>query len=206
MSLCALWARSSRAASPPRVRLAGQVAQRSALGIGSSADDLRTGWYPNQPALAPASVSASDFGQLFQTQLDGSMYAQPLLANGALLVATETNHLYTLDPMNGAAIANRQLEGPWNAADLGCRDLVPEDGHHRDAGHRHPRPGNVTAYFITKSYPSGHLRARGGLDARGGHPHARRADRLPGADPGDGRQPAERRLQRHATSSSAPGS
>src|SRR5215813_3144940 len=74
----------------------------AALGIGSAADDLRTGWYPTQPRLSPASVSAPDFGQLFTpVSLDGQIYAQPLLANGVVLVVTETNHIYTLDPVNG---------------------------------------------------------------------------------------------------------
>jgi MYXO-CTERM domain-containing protein len=134
------------------------VPQRQArvgLGIGSSADDLRTGWYSNQPALAPASVSAPDFGQLFATQLDGQIYAQPLLANGVLLVATETNNIYTLDPLTGAVLYHRQLEPAWNASDLGCPDLAPKVGITGtpviDAGD----PGNVTAYFVTKSYQSG---------------------------------------------------
>ena len=133
--------------------LAGQVAQQqSALGIGSSADDLRTGWYPDQAALSPASVSASNFGQLFQVNVDGSVYAQPLLANGALLVATENNHVYALDPTNGAAIANRQLEGPWNPADVGCGDLVPSIGI---TGTPVVDPTTHTAYFTTKTYAAG---------------------------------------------------
>ena len=32
-----------------------------------SYDTLRTGWDQNEPGLAPSSVSASDFGQLFST-------------------------------------------------------------------------------------------------------------------------------------------
>ncbi|MGZ6071331.1 MAG: choice-of-anchor D domain-containing protein, partial [Myxococcaceae bacterium] len=131
------------------------ASSRSALGIGSSADDLRTGWYPNQPALAPASVSAPDFGQLFETQLDGQIYAQPLLANGVLLVVTETNNTYTLDPVTGAVLHQRALEVPWNASDLGCPDLVPQVGVTGTPVIDIRDPANVTAYFVTKSYQTG---------------------------------------------------
>ena len=44
-----------------------------------SVDTLRTGWDQNEPALGPSAVSAADFGQLFATQLDGQVYAQPIV-------------------------------------------------------------------------------------------------------------------------------
>ena len=128
---------------------------KAALGIGSSADDLRTGWYPTQPNLAPASVSAPDFGQLFQTPLDGQIYAQPLLANGALLVVTETNHIYTLDPVTGGILYQRTLESPWNASELGCPDLTPTLGITGTPVIDPSDPSHVTAYFVTKGYQSG---------------------------------------------------
>ena len=127
----------------------------AALGIGSSADDLRTGWYPSQPALGPASVGAPDWGQLFVTAVDGQIYAQPLLANGVILVVTETNHIYTLDPNSGAILFQRALEVPWNAADLGCPDLAPKVGITGTPVVDTRDPNNVTAYFVTKSYASG---------------------------------------------------
>ena len=130
--------------------------RQAALGIGSSADDLRTGWYSNQPALQPASVSAPDFGPLFPpTQLDGQIYAQPLLANGVIFVATETNHIYTLDPVSGTILYQRALEVPWNAADIGCGDLAPTVGITGTPVIDTRDPSNVTAYFATKSYASG---------------------------------------------------
>jgi len=129
------------------------VGQRSAaLGIGSSADDLRTGWYPNQPALHPAEVSGPAFQQLFDVALDGQIYAQPLLFPGGLLVATENNHVYVLDPATGATLQDRTLEPPWHAADLGCGDLVPNVGI---TGTPVIDPASGTAYLTTKTYASG---------------------------------------------------
>ena len=124
----------------------------AALGIGASADDLRTGWYPNQPALHPVEVSSPSFQQLFDVALDGQIYAQPLLFPGGLLIATENNHVYVLDPGTGAAIADRPLEPPWHAADLGCGDLVPNVGI---TGTPVIDPSTNTAYLTTKTYASG---------------------------------------------------
>ena len=123
-----------------------------ALGIGSSADDLRSGWYPNQPALHPAEVSSPSFQQLFDVTLDGQIYAQPLLFTGGLLIATENNHVYVLDPGTGATIVERVLEPPWQAADLGCGDLVPNVGI---TGTPVVDPSTNTAYLTTKTYASG---------------------------------------------------
>ncbi len=124
----------------------------ASLGIGSSSDDLRTGWYPNQPALNPNQVSGSGFAQLFDVALDGQIYAQPLVFPGGLLVATENNHVYVLDPVTGAALAERALETPWRAADLGCGDLVPNVGI---TGTPVIDPTTSTAYLITKTYAAG---------------------------------------------------
>jgi hypothetical protein len=46
-------------------------------------------------------------GQAFSTQLDGQIYAQPLSVGGTLIVTTETDHVYGLDPeaLRGAHIS-----------------------------------------------------------------------------------------------------
>jgi len=124
----------------------------AALGIGASADDLRTGWYPNQPALHPTDVSGPGFQELFDVPLDGQIYAQPLVFAGGLLVVTENNHVYVLDPVTGASLADRALEPPWHAADLGCGDLVPNVGI---TGTPVIDPSTNTAYLTTKTYASG---------------------------------------------------
>src|SRR5262249_61828849 len=95
---------------------------RSGADVGASADDLRTGWYPNQRALHPVEVSSSSFQRLFDVALDGQIYAQPIAFPGGLLIATENNHVYVLDQATGAPIADRALEPPWHAADLASGD------------------------------------------------------------------------------------
>jgi outer membrane protein assembly factor BamB len=117
-----------------------------------SADQGRSGFYPNQPALDPATVGSPYFGQLFDATVDGQIYAQPLYAGGVLFVATETNNLYGLDPATGAALWTRQLGTPFLASDLNCGDLTPSIGVtgtpaiDEDAG---------TAYLLSKTYANG---------------------------------------------------
>src|SRR5437016_13542784 len=92
------------------------VSQVLAEGITNSGDDLRDGWYPEQSSLTPQLVSGGTFGQLWSTTVDGQVYAQPLLANGNLLIATENNKVYALDPATGAMRwpAPLNLGTPWN--------------------------------------------------------------------------------------------
>src|SRR5262249_46127521 len=65
---------------------------------------------------------------------------------------TENNHVYVLDPATGATLADRALEAPWRAADLGCGDLVPNVGI---TGTPVIDPSSSTAYLTTKTYASG---------------------------------------------------
>ncbi len=99
-------------------------------GITNSGDDLRTGWYPNEPSITPQLVSGGTFGQLWSAPVEGEVYAQPLLDDGTLLVATEKNKVYGLDPTTGAPRWSQPLNlgTPWNPNDIGCADLTPAIG------------------------------------------------------------------------------
>jgi hypothetical protein len=129
-----------------------------AAGVTNSADDLRTGWYPDQRALSPEVVSGGDFGQLWSTPVTGQVYAQPLLANGTLLIGTEANHVYGLDPATGAVRWGKPLgtperpEPPWNPADLACGDLTPAIGVTATPV---VDQATNTAYLTSKTYVSG---------------------------------------------------
>jgi hypothetical protein len=121
--------------------------------VTNAADALRTGWYGDEDTLSPALVGSQSFGRLFSTAVDGQVYAQPLVANGTLLVVTETNHLYALDAVSGAVAASRALPGtPFNPADVSCSDLLPSVGVTGT-----PVIDSVakTAYFLAKSYANG---------------------------------------------------
>jgi Abnormal spindle-like microcephaly-assoc'd, ASPM-SPD-2-Hydin/PQQ-like domain len=125
-------------------------------GITNSGDDLRTGWYPNESSISPQLVSGGTFGQLWSTPVSGQVYAQPLLANGALLVATENNELYSLDPATGMQNWSTLLGTPWNASDIGCEDLAPTIGV---TGTPVIDSTTNTTYLTHKTYVSGHAGA-----------------------------------------------
>ncbi|MDO8210900.1 choice-of-anchor D domain-containing protein [Conexibacter sp. CPCC 206217] len=119
----------------------------------NAADALRTGWYPNQPGLAPATVSSSQFGRLFKVPVDGQVYAQPLVFQNTLLIATEDNNVYGLDPATGAQRWTPRNYGvPFNADDVGCADLSPHVGI---TGTPTIDPDTGRAYFTAKSYDGG---------------------------------------------------
>jgi hypothetical protein len=125
-----------------------------ASGVTNSADDLRDGWYPDEPTLTPQLLSGGTFGQLWSTNVEGQVYAQPLLANGTLLVATENDKVYGLDPATGAMRwpAPLSLGTPWKAADIGCADLTPNIGVTATPV---IDPASNIAYMTHKTYASG---------------------------------------------------
>ena len=123
-------------------------------GITNAGDDLRTGWYPNEPSLTPALVSGGTFGQLWSTPVEGQVYAQPLLEDGTLVVATEDNKVYGLNPATGALKWSEPLDlgTPWNASDIGCGDLTPTIGVTATPV---IDPATNIAYMTHKTYASG---------------------------------------------------
>ena len=105
-------------------------------GITNSGDDLRTGWYPDESSLSPQVVSGDTFGQLWSAPVDGQVYAQPLLSTtgttasptGMLVVATETDNVYGLDPVNGAQQWHTNLGTPFDPGTISCPDIQPSIG------------------------------------------------------------------------------
>ena len=116
-----------------------------------ASDNLRTGWYGNEPNLSPGMVGGSTFGKLFTVNVAGQVYAQPLVSNGVLFVATEANNIYGLDPETGAQKWTRSVGTAWNAAAFGCADLVPTVG----VTSTPVIDTSGTAYFLAKTYVSG---------------------------------------------------
>jgi hypothetical protein len=100
-----------------------------------SQDTYRTGWDRNEPGLAPAQVTSSDFGQQFSTAVDGQVYATPVVVGSTVVVATETNHVYGVDPATGAVKWTDAYGAPWPASGVttpgatwSCGDLAPYIG------------------------------------------------------------------------------
>lgn len=87
-------------------------------------DNGRTGAFLTEQLLAPSSVNGSSFGLLFQRQVTGQIYAQPLYVpavsvggstRNLVVVATMSNDVYAFDADDPAAaepIWHRQLGRP----------------------------------------------------------------------------------------------
>jgi hypothetical protein len=115
-------------------------------------DPAQSGWYPNEPDLAPAVVGSDAFGELFSVQVDGQVYAQPTVVRSTLVVATETNHVYGLDPGTGARRWALSLGAPVRSSDVGCADLTPTVGITSTPA---VDEATGTAYVVAKMYVAG---------------------------------------------------
>ncbi|WP_236796624.1 choice-of-anchor D domain-containing protein [Amycolatopsis sp. GM8] len=91
-------------------------------------DSLRTGWDSDEAGLVPSQVSAADFGQLFSASVDGQVYAQPVVAGGIVITATENNKVYGLDAVTGAQRWSVNFGPAWPVSTVNCGDLVPTIG------------------------------------------------------------------------------
>jgi iron transport multicopper oxidase len=121
--------------------------------ITNSSDNLRDGWYPEQSSLTPQLVSGGTFGQLWSAPVEGQVYGQPLLDGETLLVATEANKVYGLNPATGAQRwSPLSLGTPWNPNDIHCGDLTPNIGVTSTPV---IDTSTNTAYMTHKTYVSG---------------------------------------------------
>jgi iron transport multicopper oxidase len=129
--------------------LTGSVAVADPGTISNSADELRSGWYPDEPGLSPARVRSGDVTERFSTEIDGQVYAQPLVANGTLFVATESNWIYGIDPLTGATRWSRNVGQAFDPTlpPAICEDLVPTVGITSTPA---IDPATNTAYFTSK--------------------------------------------------------
>jgi hypothetical protein len=110
-------------------------------------DNLRTNWDQSETALSPAVVQSSAFGQLFATQLDGQVYAQPLVVGNEVIAVTESNTAYGLDRTTGAILWSKKYGPAWPAATVACGDLTPDVGATATPVYD---PANNVLYFTTK--------------------------------------------------------
>jgi hypothetical protein len=94
-----------------------------------SQDVLRTGWDKQEPTLTPGAITSSNFGQLFATQLNGQIYASPLVIGDTVVVSTENDWVYGLDAVTGAIRWSKNFGPAWPSATIGCADLAPNIGN-----------------------------------------------------------------------------
>ncbi len=89
---------------------------------------LRDNWDPSEPGLSPSVVKSKSFGQLFSTKVKGSVYAQPLIYNGDVIVTTEEARAYAINASTGAIMWERSFGKPVKGKTIECGDLIPYEG------------------------------------------------------------------------------
>lgn len=117
-------------------------------------DNTRTGHHDAIGLSAPAVPSVD---QLWDTRVDGQVYAQPLAAQDSdgravILAATEASTAYGLDPASGDVLWRAVLGSPTTTLDTGCADLLPQLGI---TGTPVVDPATATAYLVARDTSTG---------------------------------------------------
>ena len=120
--------------------------------VTASQNDLRDGWDPAETGLTPAVLASGTFGQLFSTQVDGQVYAQPVVVGNTVIVATENDWIYGLNAATGAIEWSRQLGASWPSSAENCSDLEPNVGV---TGTPVYNPATGTVYMVSQEVPTG---------------------------------------------------
>jgi YVTN family beta-propeller protein len=82
------------------------------------ANPARTGYLANMP-------DPHNLTPLWQQSLDGSVYAEPLVVNGRVIVVTENDTFYALDATTGAVQWHTNVGVPVARSILPCGDIDP---------------------------------------------------------------------------------
>jgi outer membrane protein assembly factor BamB len=124
----------------------------------------------------PAGPPLANAHRRWSTSVDGAVYAEPLVAGNAVIVATENNSLYALDAATGRQRWRAQLGAPVSGSDLPCGNIDPSGITGTPVVD--PRAGVVYAVTFV---PFVHRLVA--LDLNSGHVRWQRPIDPPGADP-----------------------
>src|SRR6266403_1187919 len=108
-------------------------------------DNARTGQNTGETVLTPSIVNSVQFGKLYSVNVDGYVFAQPLVltnvsipgqgTHDVVYVATENDSLYAIDADNGSVLWQRNFLNPAAgittvpSADIpNCADVGPQIG------------------------------------------------------------------------------
>jgi hypothetical protein len=101
-------------------------------------DISRTGQNTQETTLTPSNVNSTKFAPMFVIQVDGQVYAQPLVLSNVNLgsqgthnvvyIATENDSVYAADANNGTIYWHVSLGTPASNTQVGCSDISPEYG------------------------------------------------------------------------------
>jgi outer membrane protein assembly factor BamB len=162
-------ATTTATAAPGQATLAKKKKHRAANWPTYHADLARTGVDRSSPPLR-------GLRRTWSAQLDGQVYAEPLVVGNRVYAATENNTVYALNARNGKVAWRRHLGTPVDASTLPCGNITPVTGITGT-----PAISRGTLYAV--AFLSGYRHVLFGLRLRGGKVQMRRAVDAPGSDP-----------------------
>ena len=119
----------------------------------------------------------------FSRNLDGAVYGSPILAGSDVIVATENNTVYALDPATGAVRWSRHLRAPVSDTSVfACPGDISPSGITSTPAYD-PYSGRVFVVTVTYSRSGGVQHEIWGLDAATGATAMNRRVEVPGTDP-----------------------
>ncbi len=97
---------------------------RSATSVAASGADWTTYHADNaRTGYLPLNFTSATKGWTYN--VDGAVYAEPLVFGGDVFVATENNSVYALDAQNGSVVWRTNLGPPVDGGQLPCGDINP---------------------------------------------------------------------------------
>jgi outer membrane protein assembly factor BamB len=136
------------------------------------ADADRSGHGPDTPVV-------DKLGSLWSAPLDGEVYAEPLVASGKVVVATENDTVFALDLSTGGVVWQQHVGDPVPRASLPCGNIDPSGmtstpvidpaaGLVYAAGRMQPTHHELLAFDLA----TGAIRFRRTIDPPGADPRA----------------------------------
>lgn len=130
----------------------------------------RTGYVPNAP-------DPQRLNKLWKQSLDGAVYAEPLVIDGMVIVATEHDTLYALDARTGQIQWHTNVGTPVPLKDLPCGNIDPLG----ITGTPVYDPQTGLVFAVAEITGPAHILV--GLDVKTGALKVRRLMEVPGEDP-----------------------
>lgn len=127
-------------------------------------DQGRSGWNATETDLTPATVASSKFTQLAVLNVDGNVFAQPLVVTNytmpdstvhdLLLIVTGHNSVYAYDAKTYALLWQKSMGTPQQSNDVGCGDVVPEYGISSTPVVARNADGTAAIYLVAATEPT----------------------------------------------------
>ena len=134
------------------------------------ANNKRTGYIPGTP-------DPHNLSKIWSTRLDGSVYAEPLVVDNLVIVATEGDSFYALNPNTGSIQWHTNVGIPVPLSSLPCGDIDPLG----ITGTPVYDPATGLVFAVAEVSGPAHILV--GLDAKTGQVKVRRLVDTDGMDP-----------------------